>query len=713
MRRRIARSAARAYEETLDPARRKQLGQFFTGVPLGKLLAHLAIRPETRTVLDPMAGHGDLLDATCEAAAELGILIARLDGIEIDKTTAEKGRERLAALIPKPSGPDYSIIAADAFDPGTPSTLPLRSYDLVITNPPYVRYQTRSNNDGATDLTRSGLEQIVDSLCTRADRAIWKVLVQNYSGLADLSLPAWILAGCLVRPGGRLALVAPATWRSRDYAEVIRYMLLRFFALETIVTDSQPGWFSDAQVRTQLIIARRLSPAQARQRLAKRESWPDAQWLHVAEEAADERSLVGAAFSGEHSEADFAASVHAQAADAARGVEVKAFDLRHEWAMLDARLRRHRWYATLEGDGEKLSLFPVSQQRALAALPEALHDMLPASVDTTALMPLKEAGIRVGQGLRTGCNAFFYVTVCGTAGGASVHVKASPPLGGMEFSVPSDALHPVLRRQVELQIVERGRVPVGRILDLRAWVLPEDSPIVASARPAYRQYRTSPPQVMPTALAAFVRRAAAMSVDRSAHKKLIPELSAVRTNVRLPSSESVMPRFWYMIPDFSSRHLPAVLVPRVNHRTPWVECNMDPPLLIDANFSTFWTPDGGWTRFALKALLNSIWCRSFMEACGTPLGGGALKLEAAHLRQMVVPALPSEARSALDTAGKTLTRSSDDVQAQIDSIVLQALLPRTTSSASLLELAGHLATQTGVLRAARQRVAFRPVRLQS
>src|SRR4051794_10882092 len=70
--RHAVREGARAYEEALPAGQRKQLGQYFTGLPLGKLLAHLAWRPETRTVLDPMAGHGDLLDAAWEAAIEHG-----------------------------------------------------------------------------------------------------------------------------------------------------------------------------------------------------------------------------------------------------------------------------------------------------------------------------------------------------------------------------------------------------------------------------------------------------------------------------------------------------------------------------------------------------------------------------------------------------------------------------------------------------------------
>ena len=701
--RRIVRNTARAYEQALDPAQRKRLGQFFTGIPLGKLLAHLALWPDTRTVLDPMVGHGDLLDATCEAAAELGNSIARLDGIEIDKATADTCRDRLAALIPKESALDYSILATDAFDPATPDALPVPSYDLVITNPPYVRYQTRNGNDVATDPARAGLEQIVDRHHMGADGAIWKVLAQSYSGLADLSVPAWILAGYLVRPGGRLALVVPATWRSRDYADVIRYLLLRCFALETIIADTQPGWFSDALVRTHLVIARRLSAAEARQCLSGRERWPEARWLHVAPDVADERSLVGAAFEGKHPEADFAAWVHANAVDAVRGIEVETFDLRHEWATLHARIKRQRWYSTLEGGGDDPPLFSTSQKPEPPTLPEALRNMLPSAADTAKLVPLEDTGIKVGQGLRTGCNGFFYVTASGTAGGGSELVNASLALGGAEFAVPSGALHPVLRRQAEMQIIERGKVPPGRVLDLRAWVLPEDSGIVADARPAYEQHRISPPHFMPTALAAFVRHAATVSLDGSADNKPIPEFSAVRTNVRLPRRKGVIPRFWYMLPDFAPRHLPAAFAPRVNQGTPWIECNTDPPLLIDANFSTFWAPDGGWTRFALKALLNSVWCRAFMEAAGTPLGGGALKLEATHLRQMPVPVLTNEARSALDAAGRKLTRDSEDVLAHIDRIILQAILPGTMPEVPLLELARRMAMQTSALCAARQR----------
>ena len=280
-----ARDAARAYERRLDPARRKELGQFFSGLRLGRILVHLSIEQETRTVLDPMAGHGDLLDAAWEVAGQRSIRLERLDGIEIDNTTAATCRDRLAALPVSNDRPESLIVAGDAFDPETVNRVPVHSYDLVITNPPYVRYQGRENSGSGTNTTRSGLENVIDRNCQDESRLLWKVLVNGYSGLADLSVPAWILAAFLVRPGGRLALIVPATWRSRDYADVIRYLLLRFFDLETVVADTQPGWFSDALVRTHLIVARRLGNDEAGVPLEERRFGAVAQWVDVAPSA--------------------------------------------------------------------------------------------------------------------------------------------------------------------------------------------------------------------------------------------------------------------------------------------------------------------------------------------------------------------------------------------------------------------------------------------
>jgi len=163
------------------------------------------------------------------------------------------------------------------------------------------------------------------------------------------------------------------------------------------------------------------------------------------------------------------------------------------------------------------------------------------------------------------------------------------------------------------------------------------------------------------------------------------------------------PRFWYMLPDFAPRHLPACFVARINNELPWVECNRDPPWLIDANFSTFWSTKGDWSHYALQALLNSAWCRTFMEATGTPMGGGALKLEATHLRRLPIPSLGAVAKAALDEAGRQLTRTAVRVQARIDRIVLETMA--ADARAPVVQLIQAVTDRAYSLATARRRAA--------
>ena len=112
------RSEARAFEEALPALQRKELGQFFTGIPLGRVLAALAVNTGTQCILDPMAGSGDLLDAASEAASTRGTRLLRLDAIEVDETTAAMCESRLRRVT---NGGDLvpRIICGDAFQPAT------------------------------------------------------------------------------------------------------------------------------------------------------------------------------------------------------------------------------------------------------------------------------------------------------------------------------------------------------------------------------------------------------------------------------------------------------------------------------------------------------------------------------------------------------------------------------------------------------------------
>lgn len=695
------RDAACAFEKALPADQKKRLGQFFTGMPLGKLLAHLAIDSNTRTVVDPMAGHGDLLDAALEVACEQGIRLDHLDGIELDDATATMCRQRLSGVIGKREFPKRRVLSGSSFMLEHLTALPEKNYDLVITNPPYIRYQSQSAENGQREIVRRQLVEIINARLSEVERDVLSVLTQNYSGLADLSVPAWILASTLVKSGGRIALVVPATWRTRDYADVIRYLLLRCFSLEYVIEDTQPGWFSDALVRTHLIVARKRPEKEIACNLSEKAQYSNAIWVQVSPQAAGNNSLVGAAFGGKYPEAEFAQWIRHESTRPSQGISVRHFDLSEEWGRLHSRVGTKTWCQKLEGG---LGTSPKAPSNYVA-IPDMLKEVLPGGYKPNRLVSLEDLGIRVGQGLRTGCNRFFYVTVCKPTTNTQVLIKASSFFDNREFWVPASVLKPVLRRQAELKEMEMGHVPDGRVLDLRHWVLPEDYEQVCEAKNAYAKACEPLPKCMPDELAEFVRLAATSALDHSKEGRRIPNLSAVRTNIRASRNGQIPPRFWYMLPDFAPRHLPAAFVARVNHRIPWVEANFSPPILIDANFSTFWTEDGTWTPYALKALLNSAWCRAYMEALGTPLGGGALKLEATHLRRISVPVFSSGDIERLAHAGEQLTRDGGRSQHEIDKLVFDRLIGRSISNRLSSKLTCQFTSRANDLAHARRKVA--------
>ena len=695
------RAEARLFEQGLPSNQRKQLGQFFTGVSLGKVLAHLALNDATRTVLDPLAGHGDLLDATWEAAIECGIPLARLDAIEVDRRTADTCRVRLDRMKDGRSDPEQLVIEGDAFEPHIIGRLPEQGYDLVITNPPYVRYQMRTSGAPGCEKRRANLKLIFDRCLSPINAHIWSNLAAGYSGLADLSIPAWLLTAALVKPGGHLAMVVPATWRSRDYADVVRYLLLRCFEVKVVVEDQQPGWFCDALVRTHLVVAKRLDDHTIRASVAARGYCSTAPWLRIAPAVASPESLVGVAFSGDTPEASFAAWTRTNRKKLISGITEDIFDPHKEWAAIWHQSRRRAWLGALEADLAPGALRNLRACSLESTLPHSIQTIISEGFRLCELQTLDQTGIRTGQGLRTGCNAFFYVTAHGMDTNDSVVVETSPLFGNRKFSCPRTALQSVIRGQSEISCLEDNQTVLGRVLDLREWVLPEDAQSYSGEsmeQNLFGIFRTMPDQ-----LAAYVCLASTMPANGKCDGVVIPELSAVRTNIRSAKNGRSKPRFWYMLPDFAPRHRPAAFVPRINQNTPWVEANTDRPILVDANFSTFWSPDRSWSRYAIKALMNSSWSRAYMEVVGTPLGGGALKLEATHLRRMLFPKLSNRARAKLNDLGRSLGQDTRENLRDIDQIVLTPFTSASKHSRTTTKLADDLRQLACQLSSLRQR----------
>ncbi len=643
-------------DRAADTEQRKRLGQYFTGMGLGRLLAALALAEDAKSILDPMAGSGDLL-ASCLAIGAKPELLA---GMEIDAAAHEACTTRL---------PEAHCILGNAFDPDTIAQLPAKSWDLVIANPPYVRYQSLSDKGDTAHRLPSAMQirtdllralELMPALDAR-DKQLFAHLVSGYSGLSDLAVPSWILCAAMVKPGGRLGLVVPESWLSRDYATIVHYLLFRWFEVEFIVEDEHASWFEDAQVKATLIIAKRVA------RRASVLSQPErSTYCHIAisAAAANQDSPIGRiAQIPTGAENSFATQARCWLRDASRHATELArthpVSVKQASRNVFASASRQKWFVAF-GEAQ-------TQSTESVYIPHSIHDWLVRCVPTPSFESFESQGVCVGQGLRTGANSFFYAD--GKCCGEDVELSFSGPLAGLSAKTSLDIAKPVLRRQSELPdgFVVKPANATGWVLDLRGHALPQD---IGSSDLISGPYRP-----LLGDIAKVVNFAAQANFGTAEKPRKIWELTAVAPNIRR-ASRGAPARHWYMLPDFAPRHLPDILLARVNSSTPRAYLNETRTCIVDANFSTMWIMEQSrWTAPALLAFMNCAWIQAVIECSGAVMGGGALKVEAAHLRRLPVPMFDTDQLGKLSELGERIAKGDDaqETVAYIDRVVAQAL----------------------------------------
>jgi adenine-specific DNA methylase len=205
---------------------RKARGAFFTPDGITRHVAEWAIRDPNDRVFEPSAGDAAFLSAAVQRLGALGNKRPRVHGVEIHPPSARSARATVAI-----AGGEAEITTSDFFLLDAEPT-----FDVVIGNPPFIRFQEWSG--------------------AQRDRARFASLRQGValSGLAS-SWAAFVAhsAGFL-KPGGRLGLVLPAELLSVNYAAPIRRFLLEnFSSVELVVFDEQV--FSDAEADTVIVKA--------------------------------------------------------------------------------------------------------------------------------------------------------------------------------------------------------------------------------------------------------------------------------------------------------------------------------------------------------------------------------------------------------------------------------------------------------------------------
>ncbi|MCP1582848.1 HsdM family class I SAM-dependent methyltransferase [Pseudoxanthomonas mexicana] len=212
--------------------KKRELGAFYTPLSVTEVLCNWAIRSPLDVVLEPSFGGCTFLEASVRRLHDLGEIDARnLFGCDIDPDAFEHLRTRLQSLR-------LGNFHRGDFLQWTPCEIPGGLVDVVIGNPPYVRYSNLPAEQRANiDLW---LESRGESVSRRA--SLWLFFTLH--------------AMSFLRQGGRIAWVLPTSFMTAHYASGLRKQIFDSFERVAVITLTERIFLEEGtEERTLILLA--------------------------------------------------------------------------------------------------------------------------------------------------------------------------------------------------------------------------------------------------------------------------------------------------------------------------------------------------------------------------------------------------------------------------------------------------------------------------
>ena len=192
-----------------DSSEQKLRGAYYTPLRLANAMVSLFAPANIHTVLEPSCGDGVFLDSLYS----VGLLeqIETIQAVEIERDEAEKVANRFSEQL------NVKVICEDFFD-YYQENYRNNQFDLILGNPPYIRYQYLSEEQ----------------------RKILSSILTTHGMKANKLINAWVafVVACvqMLSDTGKIAFVLPAEILQVAYAEDLRLYLANHLQKITLIT---------------------------------------------------------------------------------------------------------------------------------------------------------------------------------------------------------------------------------------------------------------------------------------------------------------------------------------------------------------------------------------------------------------------------------------------------------------------------------------------
>ncbi|PXW16358.1 N-6 DNA methylase [Chryseobacterium sp. CBTAP 102] len=213
---------------------KKLRGGYYTPQPIADFICKWAITNTTQRVLEPSCGDGNFIESAIKRFKELGTednqLYGLVQGVELLEVEAEKSKLRAAKY-----GLNSDTITNDDFFNFILKNNEKANYDIVVGNPPFIRYQNFPEEH------RDIAIKMMQEMGLRPNK------------LTNIWVPFLVIAASKLRTNGKLGMVIPAELFQVKYAAETRVFLSNYFSRITIVTFKKLV-FSDIQQEVVLLL---------------------------------------------------------------------------------------------------------------------------------------------------------------------------------------------------------------------------------------------------------------------------------------------------------------------------------------------------------------------------------------------------------------------------------------------------------------------------